>query len=109
MIELMRGVTAFLAAPIFVFLAGTIGSSKQAGIKDTVWICLVIAAAGLIGGFVLYSSGRPWLVRPDLERWQGGPDDPAWESPPLGAAIGLGRRHRTGSVDVRPDFPRFYR
>ena len=38
--------------------------------------------------------GRARLQRPDLERWEQG-DEPAWNSPPLAAAI------RGGAVDVR--------
>lgn len=87
MIELTRGVTAFLVAPILVFLAGIIGSAHAVGLKDAVWICLGIASFGFIASSVLYLTGRPWLEVPDLERWQGGADDPAWSSPPLLGAL----------------------
>lgn len=90
LIELMRGVTAFLVAPILLFLVSVIGTAKAAGLKDAVWICLGLAAAGFVGGLVLYLTGRPRLEVPDLERWQGGPDDPAWSSPPLFSAVGKG-------------------
>lgn len=103
MIELMRGVTAFLVAPVLIFLAGILGSSKRSGMADSVWICLVIAAVGFVGGCALYLLGRPHLEAPDLESWQGDADEPAWSSPPLLAAArrSPGRRHRGGRSDLR--------
>jgi hypothetical protein len=86
MIELMRAVTAFLVAPILVFLAEVIGPNRSAGTEDAVGVCLAIALVGFLGGSALYLSGRPRLETPDLDRWQGG-DEPAWSSPPLGDAI----------------------
>ena len=87
MIELLRGMTAFLVAPILVFVVGVIGTAHGTGIKDGVWICLGVAAAGFVGGLVLYLTGRPRLEAPDLERWQGGDDEPGWSSPPLFAVV----------------------
>jgi MFS family permease len=89
MIELMRGVTAFMLAPIFVFLAASIASTPKAGLVDTEWVCLTIAAIGLVAGAGLYVAGRPRLVTPDIDRWQGAPDQPAWDSPPLFAQMRL--------------------
>lgn len=96
MIELMRGVTAFMLAPIFAFLAVNIGSTAKVGATDTIWICLVIAGFGFVAGAALYVSGRPWLEVPDLERWQGTPDSPAWTSPALLGALKLSRAAHAG-------------
>ncbi|MEO3924926.1 MFS transporter [Micromonosporaceae bacterium B7E4] len=82
LIELLRAVTAFLTAPILVFLAGNLGDDQTSGTRYSLWICLAIAAVGLVGASALYLSGRPRLEAPDLERWQGR-GEPAWESPPL--------------------------
>jgi MFS family permease len=81
LIELLRGVTAFLVAPILLYLATAIGATATAGLHGAVWICLGIAAAGAVVTVALFvlSGGR--LQVPDLERWTGG--EPAWESPPL--------------------------
>ena len=87
LVELLRGLTAFLVAPILAFLAGTLSGGKTPGARDAVWICLAIAGAGLIGGVAAYLSGRPRLETPDLERWQGPDDEPAWAAPPIGAAF----------------------
>jgi MFS family permease len=86
LIELLRAVTAFLTAPILLFLAGTLGAGPTSGARDAVWICLAIAAIGLAGGSVLYLTGRPRLEAPDLERWQSR-GEPAWECPPLFNAL----------------------
>ncbi|MEU3454585.1 MFS transporter [Micromonospora sp. NPDC006766] len=91
LIELLRAVTAFLTAPILVFLAATLGSDQTSGTRDALWICLAIAAVGLAGATALYLSGRPRLETPDLERWQGR-GEPAWESPPLLSALPRKRR-----------------
>lgn len=81
LIELLRGVGAFLFAPILLFLALTIGATAAAGARDAVWICLAVAAAGFVGSSLLYALGAGRLQEPDLERWNEG--EPAWDSPPL--------------------------
>lgn len=83
MIELMRGVTAFLVAPLLLFAAQVIGSS---GVGVALWMCLGIAALGFLGGTGLYVAGCGRLQVPDLPRWQT-EDEPAWESPPLLARL----------------------
>jgi len=90
MIELLRAVTAFLFAPVVVYLAAVLGEKTEAGVTDALWICLGIAAVGFLGGSAVYFLGRPWLEVPDLERWQGDAHQPAWSSPPL-----LNRLRRT--------------
>ncbi|MFJ8581112.1 MFS transporter [Micromonospora sp. NPDC093277] len=91
LVELLRAVTAFLTAPILVFLAGILGRDQTSGTRGALWICLGIAAVGLAGASALYLSGRPRLEAPDLERWQGR-GEPAWESPPLLSALPRKRR-----------------
>ncbi|MHB1569295.1 MAG: MFS transporter [Solirubrobacteraceae bacterium] len=82
MIELMRGVTAFLIAPILVYLSTVLGSNKAAGTTWALWICVGIAALGFIGGLGLYLSGFRRLQKPNLARWQE-QGETAWVSPPL--------------------------
>ncbi|WP_329110207.1 MFS transporter [Micromonospora sp. NBC_01699] len=91
LIELLRAMTAFLTAPILVFLAGNLGSDRTAGTRAALWICFAIAAVGLVGATGLYLSGRPRLETPDLERFQGR-GEPAWSSPPLFSALPRKRR-----------------
>jgi hypothetical protein len=91
LIELLRGVTAFLFGPIALYLAGILAPSKAAGIGGAVWICLGICSIGiLIAGLVYFLSGVR-LQTPDLERWQE-EGEPAWNSPPLLRGRTLRRR-----------------
>lgn len=90
MIELMRGVTAFLVAPVLVYLAGVLGSSQLTGLTTTVWICLGIAAFGFVVALLIFLGGRQGLPTPDLETWQGD-GNPAWPSQQLFARL-TGRR-----------------
>jgi hypothetical protein len=90
LIELLRGVTAFLIAPVLLFLASTNGSSTVAGTHTAIWICLGIAAAGGMATVALYILGGGRLPTPDLERWSG-EGEPAWQSPPLLSTL---RRNR---------------
>lgn len=94
-IELMRGVTAFLLAPIFLFLASVLSSSPTIGVKSSMWICLAIAAGGFLGAIALYATGQRGLQVPDLEAWQE-EGETAWLSPPI-----FGRLRRL-SPDGRP-------
>jgi MFS family permease len=81
LIELLRGVTAFLVAPILLYLATAIGTSKAAGAETVVWICLGIAAGGTLVALALFTLGGQPLHKPDVERWNQG--QPAWKSAPL--------------------------
>ena len=80
LIELLRGVTAFLVAPILLALATALGPAKT-GIRDATWICLGIAGGGCLLAIAVCWLGGNRLPTPDLERWNSG--EPAWESPPL--------------------------
>jgi MFS family permease len=81
LIELLRGVTAFLVAPILLYLATTIGTSKAAGTETVIWICLAIAAGGALIALSVFTLGGQRLYKPDVERWTKG--EPAWKSAPL--------------------------
>ncbi len=86
LIELLRGVTAFMLAPVLVFLAGVIAVSHSLGIETACYICLGLAAAGAVLAVVVFVLGGGRLQVPDLDRWT---DDgePAWDSPPLWSAL----------------------
>ncbi|MBO0728941.1 MAG: MFS transporter [Acidimicrobiaceae bacterium] len=81
MLELLRGVTAFLVAPILVFFVSLVGTNEAAGLRDAIWVCLGLAVAGFVLAAAVFVAGRGRLQNPDLERWEEG--EPAWESPPL--------------------------
>jgi hypothetical protein len=86
LIELLRGVTAFLFGPVVLYLAGILAPETAAGIADAVWICLGVCVAGVIAAALVFVAGGARLRRPDLERWQE-EGEPAWESPDLLAAV----------------------
>lgn len=87
LVELLRAVAAFMTAPVLLHLAVTTnGGVKGDGIETALWVCLAIAAAGLIIALYVFALGRARLQRPDIESWQEG-DGPAWYSPPLAAGI----------------------
>jgi MFS family permease len=100
LIELLRGVTAFLVAPVLLFLATVIGASAAAGTHAAIWICLGISAAGGVAAAALYTLGGGRLPRPDLRRWTED-GEPAWESPPL-----LARLRRTVPAAPAPEADR---
>jgi MFS family permease len=85
-VELLRGVAAFMFAPILLHFAKTVATSPATGIGNAVWVCFGMTAAGaLIAGYLLV-LGRPGLQAPKLERWLNG-EGPAFDSPPLAAGI----------------------
>jgi hypothetical protein len=86
LIELLRGVAAFMAAPILLHLAMTVSSKPSGGIATAVWVCFGLAAGCGILMAYLFALGRVQFRAPDLERWNEG-QKPAWESPPLAARI----------------------
>jgi hypothetical protein len=85
-VELFRAVAAFMIAPVFVHLAATVGGSASAGTSIALWIGLGLALAGAFAGVGIYALGGARPQAPDLERFMDG-EGPAWDSPPLLAAI----------------------
>lgn len=83
LVELLRGVAAFLAAPLLLHLSETASTKPAVGIETAVWVTTGIAAAGAVFAAAVFLSGRARLQQPDLERWLEG-EEPALHSPPLG-------------------------
>jgi MFS family permease len=92
LIELLRGVAAFLFAPILLYLAAVFSASAAKGTEDAIWLCLGVAAVGAIVAVTLFAFGLRHLQTPDLDRWQDG--EPAWDSPPLLAALRSPQSHQ---------------
>ena len=87
LLELLRGITAFLVAPILLYLATVIGPSATAGTQTAIWICLAIAVGGVLVTLAVFVLGGGRLQAPDLETWQDDGRAAAWESPPLLARL----------------------
>jgi MFS family permease len=83
LIELLRGVAAFLAAPLLLHMSETVGASPSAGIESAVWVCFGVALIGGVAALAIWVAGRARLQRPDIGPWLEG-EKPAIESPPLG-------------------------
>jgi MFS family permease len=86
LVEMLRGIGAFLTAPILLHVAATVGTSQASGIQTATWITMALLGVGaLVVGFIIVSGGFR-LNTPQLEAWQaGGP--PAIQSPPLFARL----------------------
>ena len=85
-LELLRAIAAFLIAPILLHFAVTATGLPSAAMNTALWICFGLSAGGAVVGVLLYVLGRVRPAAPALERWMGGME-PAWESPPLLAAL----------------------
>jgi len=98
-LELLRAVAAFLVVPILLHFAITLTGTPSAAFNTALWVCFWLAAGGALTGVLLYLLGRVRPSAPALDRWMGG-QEPAWESPPLLAAL----RHGTGvpSLAAKP-------
>ncbi|MGH3298810.1 MAG: MFS transporter [Trebonia sp.] len=85
-LELLRAIAAFLIAPILLHFAVTATGLPSAAMNTALWICFGLSAGGAVVGVLLYVLGRVRPAAPAIERWMGGLE-PAWESPPLLAAL----------------------
>jgi nucleotide-binding universal stress UspA family protein len=85
-LELLRAVAAFLVAPVLLHFAVTLTGLPSPAMSTALWICFGLSAGGAVAGVVLYLLGRVRPSAPALERWMDG-EEPAWESPPLLAAL----------------------
>jgi MFS family permease len=85
-IELLRATAAFMIAPILFHVAATVGHSAASGIKTALWICFGLSAGAALLAICLYALGGVRPPTPVMERWFAG-ERPAWDSPPLLAAI----------------------
>ncbi|WP_375502847.1 MFS transporter [uncultured Jatrophihabitans sp.] len=86
MIELLRGVAAFMIAPIFVHFVATVGGSPAAGTRDALWVSLAIVVGGSALALGLYFAGGARPQTPQMTTFLNG-DEPAWPSPPLLARL----------------------
>jgi len=85
-LELLRAFAAFLIVPILLHFAVTATGLPSPAMDTTLWICFGLSAGGAVVFVLLYLLGRVRPSAPALERWMGG-QEPAWESPPLLAAL----------------------
>jgi nucleotide-binding universal stress UspA family protein/MFS family permease len=85
-LELLRAIAAFLVAPILLHFAITLTGLPSPAFNTALWICFGLAAGGAVVGVLLYVLGRVRPAAAAIETWMGGME-PAWDSPPLLAAL----------------------
>jgi nucleotide-binding universal stress UspA family protein/MFS family permease len=85
-LELARAVAAFMIAPILLHFATTLTGLPTAAMSTALWICFALSAGGAAAGALLYALGGVRPQAPSVSLWMGG-KEPAWNSPPLLAAI----------------------
>ncbi len=82
LVEMLRGIGAFLTAPILIHVADTVGRTQARGIQTATWITMALLGVGALAVLFIIVSGGFRLMTPRLEAWQaGGPA--AINSPPL--------------------------
>jgi MFS family permease len=79
LVELLRGVAAFLTAPLLLHLSETTGGRPAAGIETAVWVAMGIALGAAALATAIFTLGRARLQRPRIGTWLEG-DRPAIES-----------------------------
>ncbi|HEY2553562.1 MAG TPA: MFS transporter [Streptosporangiaceae bacterium] len=99
-LELLRAIAAFMIVPILLHFAVTLTGLATPQLDTALWICFGLSVGAAVAGIALYQLGRVRPPAPALERWMGG-QDPAWDSPPLLAAL----RHRTARAAAAPFAP----
>lgn len=85
-VELLRGVAAFMIAPILLRVALTTGGTIKAGTTTALWICFGISAGGALVGISLYALGGARPVTPAFVQWLAG-ESTALDSPRLLGAV----------------------
>jgi nucleotide-binding universal stress UspA family protein/MFS family permease len=85
-LELLRALAAFLVAPILLHFAVTLTGRPAPAMSTALWICFGLSAGGAVAGVLLYLLGGVRPAAPALTTWMDG-HEPAWESPPLLAAL----------------------
>jgi len=99
LVELLRGVAAFLTAPLIIHLARTSGDDLGDGIRTATWVTVGLIAVGVVAVAGIVAAGGVRLRQPRVEAWQRG-EGTAIDSAPLGAALRRRRdREQTASAD----------
>jgi nucleotide-binding universal stress UspA family protein/MFS family permease len=101
-LELFRAIAAFMVVPILLHFATTLTGLATPAMNTALWICFGLSAGAGVVGVALYLLGRvrPLPPAPALGRWMQG-NEPAWNSPPLLAAL----RHGAAPAGAGPLAP----
>jgi MFS family permease len=106
LVELLRGVAAFLTAPLIIHLATTTGGSAAAGIENGVWAATGLLALGAVAVLGLVLAGGVRFRKPRIESWMAG-EGVAIDSAPLFAALRRDKhQQRVGGVASSGEIPK---
>jgi MFS family permease len=95
LVELLRGIAAFLTAPIIIHFALNSGGGFAHGVGAATWVTAGLLCFGAIVVVAIVASGGVRLQDPDIEPWLEG-NGTALDSPALGAAL----RRRLGAREA---------
>jgi hypothetical protein len=100
LVEMLRGVAAFLAAPVIVQIVLSSGPSLTAGARVGSWVATAVLVVGLALVMAMAVTGGVRLEVPRIAAWQRN-ETLALASPPLGAAL----RRRLRGASGQPVAP----
>jgi MFS family permease len=100
LVELLRGVAAFLTAPLIIHLARTVGADPAGGIATATWVTLGLLVTGVVLVVATLLAGGARLEHPTIDPWLHN-EGTAIHSPRLGAALRdrLSRRSRREALE----------
>jgi nucleotide-binding universal stress UspA family protein/MFS family permease len=103
-LELFRAVAAFMIVPILLHFSTTLTGRATPAFNTALLVCFGLSVGAAIVGIALYLLGRvrPLPPAPALDRWMGGME-PAWDSPPLLAALRHGAAAPAGAAVLAPE------
>ena len=100
LVELVRSEGDFIMAPVILQFAQIFSVAvplTMSGIRFAAWIAVAVAVVSTIAIVAIFLAGGAALRTPDIDHWLEDKEHPAWESPPLGAALRPKRHERTVS------------
>jgi len=86
LVELLRGVAAFLTAPLIIHLALNYSGGLEHGIQIATWVAAGILLFGIAAVVAIVGSSGVRIQKPEIESWLEG-EGTAIHSPELGAAV----------------------
>jgi MFS family permease len=72
LVEMLRGVAAFMTAPLIVHMAQTTGPNLESGIRDATWVCVGLLAVGFFAVLFVIVAGGVKLQDPQYASWMTG-------------------------------------
>jgi hypothetical protein len=85
-----------MIAPVLLHFATTAAGLPTPATSTALWVCFGLSVGGALAGICLYLLGRVRPAAPAVATWMQG-QQPAWQSPPLLAAVRHIPRHVTDS------------